>query len=159
MKRTEQQNKKFWKLINLLGINEDIKEELVYQFTGGRTIHSSEMTKEEMAELLKYLESILESWKNENKQKQKKRRQIFRLFYELGWIDNNMSSADKMEKIQGFLRQRSGIDKDLNSLSLKELNKVIKQLHIIKNNYARQEEGRLSGPWYILRNGDKICLN
>ena len=162
MKRTEGQNRRFWALISKLGIDEETRKSLVLQYTKGRTEHSSEMTRLEMEALLQDLGLLAgaseeqakdcrqepainkkdagksqQSRRRENEIKQRKRRMIFRLFYRLGWIEPSWDTDRKLKVINDWLWRRAGLEKHLNELEVKELNKVIKQLNIVIENYEK----------------------
>lgn len=51
-------NRKFWALINHHGINADQKDGIVWDYTGGRTHHSSELTDEEATGLIRNLQAM-----------------------------------------------------------------------------------------------------
>lgn len=65
MKRTLSQNKKLYKLLNNTG-SIRYKNELILQYTNGRTEHSSQMSVDECAQLIKKLEEVYEQKKNIN---------------------------------------------------------------------------------------------
>lgn len=57
--RTPAQNRKLHYLCKTLGINKDMLEGMVLDYTNGRTMHSRQMYKEECAEMLNFLDRTL----------------------------------------------------------------------------------------------------
>jgi len=58
MKRTAAQSKRLYALLSKLGIDAETKSELIYNYTQGRTIHSSELTIDECDKLIRQLQQI-----------------------------------------------------------------------------------------------------
>lgn len=141
MKRTTTQNKRLYQLLNRLGINKDSQEDMVYSFTNGRTTKSSEMTYIECNSMIKELEFQAEGMqKREGKFKQQLRRNIFKLMYDTGLINNSMDSEGKMEMINAWAKNKLHFTKELNYLSIDELNRFVRQLQAVRRNYVEQAE-------------------
>ncbi len=168
MKRTQSQNKRLYGLFGRLGIDEDTKRAMVSAITRGRTEHTSELTVEEANELISALtDELRRAKKQQYEESNRLRRKVFQYFYELGWIDVEMSNTQKRNIIANWIIQRTKTGKnDINQLTTDELNTVIRQLKAIKRNYEeRQKEEKKSkiihvnGAFQLLPNGMQICLN
>lgn len=139
MIRTKSQNSRLYGLFSQLAVSEDIKKELVFQFTGGRTEKSSEMEHRECNDLINTLQQQLN---DQNKQKrqiadmlQKQRRNIFKLMYDVGLINNTMKSYEKVNVINNWISKKTKLNKELNSLNYDELISLKKQLQAVRRNY------------------------
>ncbi len=123
MKRTQAQNKIFYRLINKLGIDADTKAAMVLSISNGRTEHSSELTAEEMALLISRLQQNYiqtESYRQDRIQNNTR----WRLIYALR--DKGMAKPDgtpDYERIHRYANQYW--HKNINDMTLRELNKYI----------------------------------
>lgn len=141
MKRTNAQNKRMYQLFSKLGIDADLKAELVLQFSNSRTEKSSELLLHEAGSLIRALEAKWEKRQRmANDIKQRRRREVFKLSYDIGFINNRMTTAEKLNKINGFIAHRAKSVKHLNELSEAELDKLIKQLRAVRRNYTDEYE-------------------
>lgn len=147
--RTNEQNRRLHFLFYKLGFDGDMKAAAVESVTSGRTEHSSEMSILEAQELITLLNeewSKMRPKKKESakiaKMRQNLRRSIFRIMYDLGYINNTMNNAEKILTIETFLKDKTKISKHFNSLNIEELNKTIRQLQVIRRNYAQHEENK-----------------
>ena len=147
MIRTTGQNKRLYQLFNSLGIDEEMKADLVYDFTYGRTDKSSEMEYRECNNLIGKLDEQIQTIKTRKANKritndrlQKMRRNIFKLMYDIGQIDASMSTNDKLLVINNWIEKKQKLNKNLNQLSFEELSKFINQLQAVRRNYVEQEE-------------------
>ena len=140
MKRTLAQNKRLYGLFTELNITGDLKADMVLQFTGDRTERSSEMEYNECNNLICTLEDeINKQFRQSNEQRQRMRRQVFVLMYNIGVIEGDMQNAEKMRIINAWIFQRMGqLDKDLNTLNVAELTKFITILQTVKRRYAER---------------------
>ncbi len=140
MKRTDKQNKQLHSLITSKGIDGETKADMVFDFTNGRTEHSSEMTVTECKQMIEAL-----SGKNNrpkpryqrfnNDLEQQARRTIFRLMYDCGFINNRMSSAEKVSVINAWIKKKTNLTGHLNSLSFLELGSIVNQLQAVRRRY------------------------
>jgi len=145
MKRTAQQNRILHSLLSELSISNENKENMVFSYTGGRTEHSSEMTQAECQAMINELERMAGKAKErQNKLKQTLRRNIFKLMYDLGYLNATMSSAEKLAVINRWTYKMLHIDKHLNYLSIDELRKVINQLQAVRRNYDKQTKKQVA---------------
>jgi len=121
MKRTLSQNKKLYKLLHITGMA-SLKNELILQYTHGRTEHSSEMTIDECTQLIKKLEELYEQ-KKESIQCDKLRKTIISLYRTIGY---NIEGKADMIRIQEDVKNYWG--KYLNDYNKEELIKIISVL-------------------------------
>ena len=140
MKRTIPQNKRLYQLFGELGITGDIKADMVADFTNNRTEKSSEMTIAECNNLIRTLENNMRRQLRESDgQRQKMRRQIFRLMYDIGVINSEMDNEQKIGIINTWIYHRMGqLDKKLNLLDVIELTKFITILQTVRRRYAER---------------------
>jgi hypothetical protein len=136
MKRTLQTNKKLYALIGQLGIDNDTKIDMILSMSNGRTEHSSELSENEAQRLIDILESnIGKKQRKLAELEQQMRRNVFKLMYDIGLINTNMSNSEKLDYINNWIIGKLKIDKDLNSLTLNEIGSLIKQLQAVRRNY------------------------
>ncbi len=145
MKRTIPQNKRLHFLLAKLGIDKYTCSDMVFNFTGGRTTSSAELTINECNTLIKKLEAALyKDIKKQNRQiadlRQKARRTVFKLMYDCGFLDSSMNNTEKVNIINAFIKQRTRFKGILDSLSYEELGAVINQLQAIRHTYNEQLE-------------------
>lgn len=123
MKRTLSQNRKLYKLINLAGVA-TLKDELVMQYTNGRTKHSNEMTIDECTQLIKKLEKLC-AQKKESIKCDKLRKTIISLYRTIGYNKDGKADMDRIyQDVKNYWK------KDLNEFNQEELIKIIS---ILKN--------------------------
>ena len=139
MLRTNTQNRRLHALFTKLNIGTEQKEELVLQFTDNRTARSSKMLQDECELLIVKLEDMSRTAKYRkradaqyNSLEQAKRRQVFSLFFDLGYIDVGMINARKMKVINGWICNKMNIEKKLNDLTAVELDRLIRQIQAVK---------------------------
>lgn len=141
MKRTIATNKKLYALFNELGITKENKELLVLSFTNNRTVHSSEMTEVEAQYMIEKLQKDAKTPKmTENQFKQNLRRNVFKLMYDIGLINANMKSSEKVAFINNWIKNKLKLEKELNALVVDELLKLINQLQAVRRNYMSQQQ-------------------
>lgn len=121
MKRTAKQNRLLHKLLtDTVAIA--YKDNLVLQFTGGRTSKSSEMSVDECTALIKKLQELSNQQRNEIKL-DKLRKTVISLYRTIGY--NKDGKAD-MKRIYTDVKNYWG--KDLNEYTEQELIKIISVL-------------------------------
>jgi len=147
MIRTKSQNKRLYALLSQLNINDENKKELVYQFTNGRTERSSEMEYRECNNLIMSLQEQLITLKNKQANErqysgieQGLRREIFKLMYDIGFIHNREDNKRKLLVINAWIKKKIKLEKQLNELSVDELNKMIKQLRTVRRIYNEKAQ-------------------
>ncbi|OQY03223.1 MAG: hypothetical protein B6I20_05450 [Bacteroidetes bacterium 4572_117] len=141
MKRTIKQNSRLYQLLTQLGINDDNKEDMVYSFTNERTTKSSEMTYVECTSMIKVLERQLsKQQRREAELRQKLRRNVFKLMFDIGKLNSAMDNPEKIKVINAWIEKMFKFNKHFNYLSTAELGKAIKQLYTIRRNYNEKED-------------------
>ena len=142
MTRTKSQNNRLYGLFSKLGISGDLKKELVLQFTNNRTENSSEMEYKECNNLIMSLQEQLNSVKNKKSAKrqyngieQDLRRKVFKLMYDVGFINNQETNTRKLFVINAWIKKKMNVEIEFNKLSVDQLNKMIKQLQAVRRIY------------------------
>lgn len=169
MKRTLEQNKVIYSLFSQLQISGDIKEVLVSSYTNGRTSKTSEMTEKEAEQMIADLKiEVSKNKKQISGTEQKLRREVFKLFYDLGWISVDMTTPEKLAVINNWIIQRTKFGKnDLNQLLVRELELLIKQIRAVRRRTEQknQEKKTIEPPKTVVRgiwlytNNYTLCLN
>lgn len=118
---------------------QDMKDELVLQFTSGRTTHSSEMSIQEMRSLISHIEGTnLDS--TNNVRADQMRRRILSMCYSLGWTSfDSISGANKvdMERLDNWMRKYSYKHKELAKYDYYELTRLVTQFeNMLKSTYV-----------------------
>ena len=90
--RTNEQNARFHKLINLNKLDADDKRELVKEVTNGRVLTSRDMTRIEMAKAIKILE--LKNAEDEKAIRKRMMAKAFNLARELGIVTGEKQDID-----------------------------------------------------------------
>jgi hypothetical protein len=117
---TAKQIAKLHVLLNQSGLI-DQKKQLILEASNNRTIHSKELTQQEITILMNYLDGVLGL--------DRMRKKIFALAYQAGLIygdtpeDRRMNSA----KLNRFIMSRGAVKKDLSKMNKQELLKTVNQ--------------------------------
>lgn len=103
-----------------------MKEDLVLQFTEGRTSHVSSMHLDEFQGLIKTLKV--------SDPCERMRRKVWALAYSLKWIYQGNEEEQKMNaaKLNAFFRSRGVVKKELGKMNRAELVKTVSQMEEIK---------------------------
>ena len=151
-KRTTDQNRRLYFLFSKLGFDDDMKLAAIEGTTNGRTDNSSELSFDEAQQLIDILNKEWQKMRPEQSEKreeaklrQQLRRNIFKMMYDLGYIDNTMKNEQKILVIENFCSQKTKIEKSLNSLTIDDLQKVIRQLQAIRRNYSEKQKNNQDG--------------
>lgn len=125
--RNPKQNSIFHMLITELGIDAEAKAEMVYDYTDGRTSSSSEMSEHEMQILINFLK--VQKHTDTNIADRKRKRVISQMI-QAGYVNNGKADMKAIESwgLKVF-------KKPFNSLSIKELSKVITAAENVKKHY------------------------
>ena len=125
VKISKDQKTLFYTLIQNNGLREH-KEDMVLQYTDGRTSHVSDMTQEEFTALIKVLK--------ESDPADRMRKKIWAIAYDLKWIYPGDATEMKMNaaKLNAFFRTRGVVKKELFKMSKVELTKAVSQMENIK---------------------------
>ncbi|QSS96610.1 hypothetical protein [Psychroflexus sp. ALD_RP9] len=125
MKTLTQTSAKQRRLIHqLCHYDADLKQELVYQFTKGRTTTSLELKQDEAQALISSLQI---NWATFNKNNQQ-HRYILSLLRQIGWTKQHSRHGQvaDLERLSNFLKSaKSPVKKPLQSMSVQELNTII----------------------------------
>jgi len=128
MLRTVQQNNKLYFLLQKLGIDTELKQEMVYRFTNGRTGKSSEMNRNECQAMINELSNSPTIGKED-----KMRKKIISLFRKMGYTTNdnkiNMSAVESWVLKYGYLK------KPLNKYRYNELPKLVSQAETVYQSF------------------------
>lgn len=139
--RNNKQNAALHALVSELNIDSEQKEELVYQYTNGRTTSSSKMLINECQSLINHLNSIKrgmtpkpDNWKESPENVM--RRKILAICHELQWTKDGKVDLQRLDE---WLKKSGVFHKKLNDLSLQELPAQITQLEqVLKSFYAKR---------------------
>lgn len=148
MKRTLKQNKTLHVLIGRLHIDEETKQDLVHQYTRGRTIHSSHMTFDEANQLIRALRKELPdpAWKAKNSHeamKERKRKRIISHMAEAGFILPD--GSPDMKAIHTWV-QKQAYKKHLNRHSSEELSVLIYAADEVRQHFYKK-----MGSWQLAK--------
>lgn len=118
---------------------QDMKDDLVLQFTSNRTTHSSKMSMQEMRALLLHLEGNNNNNDTSERANQMRRR-ILSMCYSLGWtkFDNEKGdNAVDMERLESWLKKYSYKHKELIKYDYWELPRLITQFeNMLKSTFV-----------------------
>jgi len=132
MQRTIHQNKTLHAIITKLGIDEDLKREMIHNFSKLRTTKSSELTYYECNELLNYLNKMQA---DKDKQADAMRKKLLSIAHEMQW-ELPDGSIDWI-RLDAWLHKYGYLHKDLNKYNIKELPTLLTQFeNILKHYYA-----------------------
>jgi len=136
--RTGYQNKILHSLISKLGIDAEQKEELVYNFTLGRTAESKMMYSIEMQQLINALNNRMQSREKKvvhtSDACDKMRKKILSICYEMQWTVFNTSKNRNVidyVRLNEFLLKSGAVKKILNDLKYEELQLVVSQFELM----------------------------
>lgn len=152
MFRNKQQNKALHALITDLGIDQETKEELVYQFTKGRESSSSKMLVFECQALINHLNVLKNEAHATNRRvtnqtvssadkakSQKMRRKILSTCHEMNWRKNG---ALDWPRINAFLLKSGYLQKPLNDYTAQELPKLVTQFDQVLKSYYDEKNAK-----------------
>lgn len=139
--RNNKQNAALHGLVGELNIDSEQKEELVYQYTNGRTTSSSKMLIDECQMLINYLNSIKrgmtpkpDAWKEDPANVM--RRKLLAICHELHWTVNGKVD---LVRLDDWLKKSGLHHKKLKDLTIEELPAQITQLEqVLKSFYAKR---------------------
>lgn len=111
------------------------REEVISFYTNGLKNSLKELTKKEYKGLLQELRLTYDLNRDYSLEKQKLRRIIFSIGREIGMLYGTTKADHKMNaaKLQTFLRERGVVKKSLNSMSVKELQMIIRQFRSMRD--------------------------
>lgn len=115
-------------------INEELKEDMVYQATSGRTTSIREMMTGEAVKMIKHLRGEQDDWVADDR-KQRMKRQILALCHEMNWEHDN-GKVD-MDRVNRYCQSRGYLKKGFDEYTTKELPKLITQFKQMHKNYLQ----------------------
>jgi hypothetical protein len=117
-------------LKNLRGYD---KEDAVQNFTGGRTVHLSELTKEEYRGICDHLQSIV----NTDAQRRKVGSQVLNLLTEMGF---KTTGKESWAEIDRFLSDGRIAGKRYRELTTDECKKLVPKLRLMRDKGYRAKD-------------------
>jgi hypothetical protein len=145
MNATSQQIRQFRAILAKLKIM-DMKDDIVLDASDGRTEHASELSQDELQQLIETLNE--KSFTEETELKLRRdykannmRKRIFSICHQIGWIkwsdDKNKMIVD-IDKLTEWLKKYGYLHKNLNDYKYNELPKLINQFENVFKNYLNQ---------------------
>lgn len=114
------------------GLKDD-KRDIVRSFTAGRTESVKEMRNEEAAALIGHLKSM----DPEEKSADKMRNKILSMAHEMGWRKPGTERID-MDHVNGWMRSKSYLKKDLDAYRFGELPKLVSQFEEVYKSFIKK---------------------
>lgn len=143
MKRTSSQNAQLHALVAKLGIDPELKSELVTRFTNGREQSSAQMEVMECQRLINHLNSLGKSQqqlKGVDKgydPANRMRRKVLSICHEIGWELPN-GEIDWL-RLNEYLNKYGYLHKPLNDYAYAELPTLVTQFeNLLKSKYAKR---------------------
>ena len=126
--RTADQNRKLWWLAGQLGIDREAMGDVVMEFTGGRTCHTSELSFQECRQITEFMQSALvqggqkrsQGRESEREILDRKRKGVIRAIFR--WLEMTGVNAS-MEYVKAIACRAAKRDR-FNELSLGDLTRV-----------------------------------
>lgn len=145
MQRTISQNRRLYTLFGKLKVDKETKEDLVSQYTSGRTLSSAEMTIPECQALINNLQhmanetvKVMVTPKAPTAQNpsDKMRKKILSICHEMNWKEKGHLD---WTRINGWLLKYGYLKKPLNDYKALELPTLITQFEqLLKDYYAKR---------------------
>lgn len=124
-KRNNAQNSRLHKLIGMLRISKEQKEELVYTYTDGRSGSSADLTEGECNLLLMFLQDMYNKKQNHfDERAVAMRRKFFATARDHGWVVNDKPDY---KRINGWLLKFGYLHKGINEYTYQELPTLLTQ--------------------------------
>lgn len=143
MIRTNSQNKILHWQLGELNIPQDVKEDLVHQFTNGRATRSSQMAPNECQALINHLNVVIKETKKtkttvaKNDGGDKMRKKILSICHEMGW--KLEGGKIDMARVNDFCLKKGCKHKLLDDYTRAELPLLITQFErVLKDYYAKR---------------------
>ena len=133
MLRTLEQNTRLHKLIGLLAISKENKEQLVFGFSGERTSTSKELTFEECNRLNNHLQSLVQQ---SDDRADVMRKKVLSICHEMKW--KLESGKIDWEHLNDWLDKYGYLHKSLNEYTEKELPKLVTQFENLLRDYLKK---------------------
>ncbi len=133
MLRTLEQNTRLHKLIGLLAISKENKEQLVFGFSGERTSTSKELTVEECNKLNNHLQSLVQQ---SDDRADVMRKKVLSICHEMKWKLEN--GKIDWEHLNDWMMKYGYLHKSLNEYKEKELPKLLTQFENLLKDYYKK---------------------
>ncbi|PHN00657.1 hypothetical protein [Flavilitoribacter nigricans] len=121
-------------LLTKLGIDEETKETMVLEATGGRTYSIRQMRTIEAIQIIRSLQGKADDYQVDEA-KQRMKRQILALCHEMGWEHDN-GKVD-MDRVNRWCQNRGYIKKPFDEFTKAELPKLVAQFKAMHKIYLQ----------------------
>lgn len=139
MIRTLEQNAVLHKLLGELGIEPELKSELVFQYTNGRTERSSQMNVEECQALINHLNHIKKEVRPDKEDKMRKK--ILSICHEMNW--KTPQGKIDWDRLNNWMLKYGYLKKRLNEYSFTELPTLVTQFEsLLRTYYATLDKSK-----------------
>lgn len=133
--KSKAQNANLWVLIKKLRLPNDVKEDLVFQYTQGRSRSTRELTASECASMTAHLRR-LESDMMRNSPANRMRRKILSICHEINWRKDGKIDWKHLNE---WLTKYGYLHKRLNQYTEQELPKLVTQFErLLADYYAKK---------------------
>lgn len=120
-------------ILSTQGVDEDTKEDMVVEATGGRTHSISQMYTREAISLIRSLNGQQDNFQNKANQM---RRKIIALCHEMGW--QTEEGKIDLRRVNAYCEKRGHGRKPLNDYTLKELPVLVTQFEQLHKHYLNE---------------------
>lgn len=141
-------------LLNKLGYTDELRHELIYNFTEGRTHSTTEITPVERQELCIRLQSLIsQTTVNKEDELRNRRSQVLAVATRLG-----IKQAAGWDGFNRFMLRNSVHKKNLYRYTLAELKDLLRQLHTMEHHQQQSAQHAGTKAWYE-KHGGKPAVN
>lgn len=138
MKETKTKIRQLMTIFSRLRIDTEMRHEIVYNYTNGRTSSTRQLTAEELEGLVSRFQKELQSISNaanHELEKKKKRSIVLAIAQRCG-----IHGGTSFDKFNSFMVNKSIYKKELYKYTMEELDELIKQFRGLERNYKRSAE-------------------
>lgn len=125
-------------IFSRLGINDEMRHDIVHNYTNGRTNSTRQLSESELNGLMWRFQSQLQSVNNsavQELERKQKRSTVLAIAQRCG-----IHSGTSFDKFNSFMMNKSVHKKELHKYTLEELDELIKQFRGLERNYRRSAE-------------------
>ncbi len=140
-------------LLGKAGIKDDLKKEMVYNFTNGRTESVRDLTPNELKKFCNELSNKCQSADQELIMK-RMRSTVLDLATKTG-----IKEPNSWEKFNSWMKSTSILKKELHAYTLEELTALIKQFRGLNSNFERSAQKTGTKAWYQQNNIPQPGIN
>lgn len=154
---TKQKHRQLMTVLHRLGINDDQRHDLVYNYTNGRTSSTRELTEGELNGLVWRLHKDLRSANNTamvELQLKKKRSTVLAIAQRCG-----IHTGTDFTAFNSFMKNRSIHKKELHKYTLDELTDLVKQFRGLERNYKASAQNPGTKAWNKARGWQPVATN